>query len=230
VRGVNRIRIVEFLRGNPDPFACRRVVRQELKEGDPRGQFGVFAQQDLARGWVIGAYKGVMWEAYEFDDHLALKSAEERDRAFDYAFDLFEGLTLAAHEEYANLLSLVNDFRDDVLSEKAVHTGSPNAEFYEFWGYEEGSVPMLVLITTKPVPAGGELLVDYTEKYWERHRGARKQEAQKQIEPVAKPVAMEIDKPEANKPEAKKVKISQEEAAMDALLNPQVFGRLNINC
>lgn len=201
VRGPNRQRIVEFLRDNPDPFACRGIVRSALQQGDPRGEFGLFAPRALPRGYVVGAYKGVMWESDEFDAQLELKTVSVRNRALDYAFDLFEGLTIAAHDEHeadANMLRFVNDYRPN---------GAPNAEFFEFWSADEGSVPMLVLITTKPIAAGGELLVDYTEAYWERHR-EESHRAESRVESRA---------------------VSKEEAFIDSLLEQQLWGGLDIN-
>lgn len=154
-----------FEKGNP--FNMSPVTeRRSLLPGDPRGMYGLFAKTKLDAYHVVGAYKGSLWSADEFEDQFLNHPGE--DRVLDYAFDAYldfspkaeDHFVLVAHNfDDANELAFANDYRPDPATQ--------NAEFVSVcWK----NLPFVVLITTKEIQQDKEVIVDYGAKYWKRNK------------------------------------------------------------
>jgi hypothetical protein len=152
---------------SPSPFDLSPgTERRRLLPGDPRGMYGLFAKTKLDAYHVVGAYKGSLWSADEFEDQFLNHPGE--DRVLDYAFDAFvdfspkaeDHFVIAAHNfDDANELAFANDYRPDPETQ--------NAEFVSVcWK----NLPFIVLVTTREIQQDKELIVDYGAKYWKRNK------------------------------------------------------------
>lgn len=144
------------------------VERRALAQNDHRGKFGVFAAQDLEPGFVVGVYRGTIWEHQEFDEHFLNHVGE--DRPLNYAFDLFKRFTVG-HDLDENVLGYVNDCRADATN-KSKTVADAEAENTEFFPVVWKRLPLLVLVVRKSISQGQEVLVDYGEDYWSRQQSA----------------------------------------------------------
>jgi hypothetical protein len=159
-------KILEFLE-KQHPFGLSTGTEQRrLLPGDSRGLYGLFATTKLAPRHVVGAYKGSLWSADEFEEQFLNHASE--DGVLDYAFDAYVDFSSKAEDHFvivahnfddANALAFANDYRPDPATQ--------NAEFVAVcWK----NLPFILLITTKEIGQDEEVLVDYGAKYWQRNR------------------------------------------------------------
>eukprot|EP00667_Euglena_gracilis_P023598 EG_transcript_26749 len=163
------------------PIPAFLEVRQ-IPEDDPRtelrGQFGVFATDAIPAYSVIGHYKS--WAGSE-DEYYRQPVSPLHWIHFDSYCYMSEGTVLVNgrqqplyYSAYAvgNHTQFINDCRFDPFSVSVSPQRSPlNCAFAEV--LRHGRLYVIVL-SVRPVAPGEELLLDYSDAYWDAIRADRK--------------------------------------------------------
>lgn len=128
-----------------------------IKRGPLKGQVGAFASQDLEEGWRLGFYPGA-YNALSYTDDGKFStvgvSGVSRHDNDDYMMtvnDMGVGAVVADAYVYRNELSCINN---------PLPGESPNAEFQSLEG-----TTLIIVVTTKDIKKGDEILVVYGDKY-----------------------------------------------------------------
>ena len=158
----------------PACISVRTIPKTDCRVG-LRGEKGLFATAPCAQ-MVLGIYKSVNI-AYR-DYHTLRVTPEQQFNLMSYCFEpsFIEEMRVgqtdivwSAHNAM-NFTALVNDYRIDPLGDHpSVSHLTPNASFIEVLVTPADSrqaYPYVLLVITKPVSVDEEILIDYSESYW----------------------------------------------------------------
>jgi len=152
-------------------------------------QFGVFTKEEIECGDVLGEYGGLVRTRACVDRHvLPLETDEDPLRCAKTSFTYDHDLDLTNVEwaedvaldllvdarVYTTLMAFINDFRVDPLEKGAASSASTCARVanaaYESRLDDEGW-PRIVVVATKTIRPGEQVLADYGEGFWSILRG-----------------------------------------------------------
>jgi hypothetical protein len=134
-----------------------------------KGQKGIFAKVDIPPQTIIAIYEGRLRKNNTPKELLIPIS---NTKLLDVPKTEFGTFTIDASQLYGNeIADNINDYRLDVKnrSSRINNTRSPNVAFDFFWySNPMGSIhPEAVVKTIREIKKGQELLLDYTDQYWE---------------------------------------------------------------
>ncbi|XRA98145.1 SET domain-containing protein [Pycnococcus provasolii] len=149
-------------------------------------QFGVFATRSLASGEILGEYGGLVRTEESVNNNVFTKPRFGEDElvcaktshVYDHDLDFknvewAEGVAIEMQVDarvFCTAMAFVNDFRTDPLELGAASSSrSPNAAYEavldaEFW-------PRILVVATKTILPGEQVLADYGEGFWNLLRG-----------------------------------------------------------
>lgn len=136
-----------------DDLRAGRRAPLEVKSVGAEVGFGLFATAVLAVGDLVGEYTGVLQETSDAPPHELVDGHYLSDYAWNYPDELPDGT-----EFEINALREGNELRF------ANHSSRPNLAV-DHTVVDRLFVTFFRVIT--PIPAGGQLFVDYGHEYWE---------------------------------------------------------------
>ena len=133
-----------------------------------------YAVNDLRQHTVLGFYGGVTKTVREAEID---ESQRERESYYGLRLQTTAAwggsqLEIDGAECGGNELGCVNDYRTDIehYDDPSSQLRGPNAKVCEVW-LEGEPMPRACFITTKAVPAGEEITIDYSNGFWETQLG-----------------------------------------------------------